>query len=109
MKTAFFQKMKEALKSLEDVYKRQLDDSNINAKLPQIFCQLQTNKTTTSQHSRFRMILINILLDFDSIFYCTQCKKIINTYSRKVRLCRLCLLYTSRDPAHSEQKQDFSH
>ena len=49
------------------------------------------------------MILINILLDFDSIFYCTQCKKVIDTYSRKVRLCRLCtwrkdklcLLYTS--------------
>ena len=69
---------------------RPLNNCNIHAKLSQIFCQFQTNKATTCQYSRFWMVLIYIFLYTKSVFYCTKCKKFINTNSRKSRLCWLC-------------------
>ena len=38
----------------------------------------------------FKQANINWDVATKSIFYCTKCKKLINTYSRKSRLCWLC-------------------
>ena len=67
-----------------------LDYGNVQSQLPEIFRKLQANISASGKHCRLWLFFLHKLPDFQSIFYCTKGKKIVQICSGKLRPYRFC-------------------
>ena len=67
-----------------------LDDGDIHSQFPQILRQFQADEAAAGQHGRLGMILVDILLDAESILHRAQGKQTVDADARQARLGRLC-------------------